>query len=180
MRKTRKVRAAAALLGAATVAALAACSSGSASGEGTGDGATTLTVWHYYNTDGQVEGLEKLATAFEADHPDVDVQFQYVPVEQMTTKAVTAAGAQTGPDVLVFGASGTYPLAQSGAIEPMDDWWSGFADAAHASRAFKAFFHATPGDYRAGAPAHCEQQMKGESCSQGMPSPCSPDRLFQE
>ncbi|MBU5421767.1 extracellular solute-binding protein [Cellulomonas hominis] len=130
MRKTRKVRAAAALLGAATVAALAACSSGSASGEGTGDGTTTLTVWHYYNTDGQVEGLEKLATAFEADHPDVDVQFQYVPVEQMTTKAVTAAGAQTGPDVLVFGASGTYPLAQSGAIEPMDDWWSGFADAA--------------------------------------------------
>jgi multiple sugar transport system substrate-binding protein len=131
MRNTRKVRAAAALAGAVALAALAGCSSGSPSGEGTGSdgGTTTLTVWHYYNTDGQVEGLEKLATAFEADHPGVDVQFQYVPVEQMTTKAVTAAGAQTGPDVLVFGASGTYPLAQSGAIEPMDDWWSGFADA---------------------------------------------------
>jgi AraC-like DNA-binding protein len=56
----------------------------------------------------------------------------------------------------------------------------GFADAAHASRAFKAFFHATPADYRADALAHREQQMKGEPCSQGMPSPRSPDRLFQE
>lgn len=96
-------------------------------GQGGGGGKTTLTVWHYYNTDGQVEALEKLADAFEADHPDVTVSFEYVPVEQMTTKAVTAAGAKTGPDVLVFGASGTYPLAEAGAIEPMT-WWDDFAD----------------------------------------------------
>ena len=52
---------------------------------------------------------------------------EYIPVEQMTTKAVTAAGSKTGPDVLVFGASGTYDLAHSGAIEPMT-WWESFAD----------------------------------------------------
>jgi Maltose-binding periplasmic proteins/domains len=106
---------------------LAGCTSPGAGG-GASTTATTLTVWHYYNTDGQVAGLKKLAASFEAKHPGVTVDFQYVPVEQMTTKAVTAAGAKTGPDVLVFGASGTYPLAQAGAIEPMDDWWGSFAD----------------------------------------------------
>ena len=110
-----------ALAGAAALA-LTGCSAGSSD-----SGTTTLTVWHYYNTDGQVATLQKLADAFEADHPNVKVEFEYVPVEQFTTKAVTAAGAKTGPDVLVFGASGTYDLAQSGAIEPMD-WWDGYAD----------------------------------------------------
>ncbi|MER7278713.1 extracellular solute-binding protein [Dactylosporangium sp. NPDC000244] len=128
MRNARLARALVALVGAATLS-LAACSSGSPGSEGTAGGSTTLTVWHYYNTDGQVQGLQRLATAFEAKHPGVHVQFQYVPVEQMTTKAVTAAGAKTGPDVLVFGASGTYPLAQAGAIKPMDDWWAAYSDA---------------------------------------------------
>ena len=145
MRNTRRTRALVALAGAAMLA-LTACSSGSSDDPGGTGGSTsgssdtptsgskdgekvTLTVWHYYNTDGQVAGLEQLASAFETKHPEVDVQFQYVPVEQMTTKAVTAAGAKKGPDVLVFGASGTYPLAESGAIASMDDWWAQYADA---------------------------------------------------
>ena len=112
-----------AAIAGATALALTGCSGSPAE-----SGETTLTVWHYYNTDGQVATLQKLADAFEADHKGVTVEFEYVPVEQFTTKAVTAAGAKTGPDVLVFGASGTYDLAQSGAIEPMD-WWDDFADA---------------------------------------------------
>ena len=131
MRNQRRSRAVLALVGIAL--ALTACSSNGGSDAGSSGSASsaekvTLTVWHYYNTDGQVAGLQKLADSFEATHPNVTVKFEYVPVEQMTTKAVTAAGAKKGPDVLVYGASGTYPLAQSGAIEPMDDWWSTFAD----------------------------------------------------
>jgi multiple sugar transport system substrate-binding protein len=124
-----------AALAAAGALALTACSGGGTggtetqgtAGTGGGDEPVTLTVWHYYNTDGQIEALTKLGDAFTATHPNVTVQFEYVPVEQMTTKAVTAAGARTGPDVLVFGASGTYSLAEAGAIEPMD-WWEDFAD----------------------------------------------------
>ena len=112
-----------AALGAVTALALSGCS-----GESAASGPITLTVWHYYNVDGQVEGLEKLAEGFEADHPDVTVEFAYVPVDQFTTKAVTAAGASTGPDVLIFGASGTYSLAEAGAIAPMTEWWDGYAD----------------------------------------------------
>jgi multiple sugar transport system substrate-binding protein len=118
--------------GVAAALPLTGCSSQKASGPAASgpaaSGSTTLTVWHYYNTDGQVEGLKKMAQTFTAKHPEVKVDFQYIPVDQMTTKAVTAAGAKTGPDVLVFGASGTYSLAQSGAIEPMEGWWDSYAD----------------------------------------------------
>jgi multiple sugar transport system substrate-binding protein len=114
-----------AAIGAAGILALTGCAAGDTGGS---SDTTTLTVWHYYNTDGQVEALQKLADSFTADHPDVKVQFEYVPVDQFTTKAVTAAGSQTGPDVLVYGASGTYSLAEAGAIEPMDDWWGAYAD----------------------------------------------------
>ncbi|GAA5202665.1 sugar ABC transporter substrate-binding protein [Microbacterium jejuense] len=104
--------------------ALSGCA-GDSGGGGSDAEAVTLTVWHYYNTDGQVATLTEMAAAFTAAHPDVTVDYQYIPVEQMTTKAVTAAGAKTGPDVIVFGASGTYDLSQSGAIEPMD-WFDDF------------------------------------------------------
>ncbi|MFB7892820.1 extracellular solute-binding protein [Microbacterium sp. NPDC056044] len=125
--KHTRLRPLAGLAAGVTVAALAlsGCAGGGESGEGSGDGAVTLTVWHYYNTDGQVATLDEMAKAFTDANPDVTVDYQYIPVEQMTTKAVTAAGAKTGPDVIIFGASGTYDLSQSGAIEPMD-WFEDF------------------------------------------------------
>lgn len=109
---------------AAAALLLSGCAAGSGGSSSSG-GPVTLTVWHYYNTDGQTATLKKMADEFTAKHPNVTVDYQYVPVDQMTTKAVTAAGAKTGPDVIVFGASGTYDLSQAGAIEPMD-WFSGF------------------------------------------------------
>jgi multiple sugar transport system substrate-binding protein len=121
--KSRRLGIGLAAIGVVGALALGGCAPTEASG-----GDVTLTVWHYYNTDGQVEALETLATAFESTHPGVNVEFAYVPVDQFTTKAVTAAGAKTGPDVLVFGASGTYSLAEAGAIAPMDEWWDGYAD----------------------------------------------------
>lgn len=129
MKLTPRWRAVAGLIAipVAATLALAGCSAGSGDASAS-DGPVTLTVWHYYNTDGQLATLQKLADSFEAKHPNVTVDFQYVPVDQMTTKAVTAAGAKTGPDVLVFGASGTYDLSQAGAIEPMT-WFNDFADA---------------------------------------------------
>lgn len=114
-----------AAVGAAAAMTLSGCSGiGDTGGDPTG-GPVTLTVWHYYNTDGQVATLEELADTFTRTHSNVTIDYQYVPVDQMTTKAVTAAGAKTGPDVLIFGASGTYDLSQAGAIEPMD-WFDDF------------------------------------------------------
>lgn len=125
-RHTRNVAAAAAVaLGAAL---LGACSP-AASGEGEStDASSTLTVWHYYSVDGQTEALDRLGDIFEKSHPGVTVENVYVPIDQLTSKLVTAAGSGKGPDVVVYGAASTYTLAEAGAIEPMNDWWDGYAD----------------------------------------------------
>ena len=122
-----------AALGASAALVLAGCTETPTPGTSGPSGTpapepATLTVWHYYNTDGQLATLDKMGAAFEASHPGVTIDYEYIPVEEMTTKAVTAAGAKKGPDVIIFGASGTYSLSQSGAIEPMD-WFDDFADA---------------------------------------------------
>lgn len=123
---SRRLTVALAAICATAALALAGCSSGTPAASDTGP--VTLTVWHYYNTAGQVATLQKLADDFQSKHKNVTVKFQYVSPDTMTNKAVQAAGAKTGPDVLVFGASGTYPLATSGALAPMD-WWSKFSGA---------------------------------------------------
>lgn len=45
----------------------------------------------------------------------------------------------------------------------------GFADAAHASRTFKTYFHVTPRDYRAGVLHRREERMEGASPFHGPP-----------
>lgn len=66
---------------------------------------------------------------FEADHPDARVQNVYVPYDQLNSKVIAAAGAQKGPDVVVFNGAEAATLALGGALAPMDDRWAGYADA---------------------------------------------------
>jgi ABC-type glycerol-3-phosphate transport system substrate-binding protein len=118
-------------IAAVTTLGLAACGSSAPGDEeapAEGGDAQTLTVWHYYSVDGQVEGLERMADLFEGAHPGVTVEHVYVPIDQLTSKLVTAAGSGSGPDVVVYGAGSTYTLAEAGAITPMNDWWDGYAD----------------------------------------------------
>lgn len=114
---------------AAAAALLAGCtpSSGDGGQSGSSD-STELTVWHYYSVDGQTAGLDALGKDFESTHDGVTVTNVYVPFDQLTNKLVQSAGTETGPDVVVFNAADTYTLQQAGAIEPMNDWWDGYAD----------------------------------------------------
>jgi multiple sugar transport system substrate-binding protein len=114
---------------AAVAALLAGCTpSAGTAGQGDSSGSKELTVWHYYSVDGQTAGLDALGKDFESTHDGVTVTNVYVPFDQLTNKLVQSAGTQTGPDVVVFNAADTYTLQQAGAIEPMNDWWDGYAD----------------------------------------------------
>jgi multiple sugar transport system substrate-binding protein len=118
------------LAGTATTlaGALVLTSCGDAGGaEGGGDG--VVTVWHYFSQDAQVQVMEDFAERFEAANEGVEVENVYVPYDQMNSKLVSAAGAQTGPDVVVFNGGETAPLALGGALAPMDEYWSSFEDA---------------------------------------------------
>lgn len=119
---------------AAGAIALTACGT-SADGEGTdeapaGDGdAQTLTVWHYFSEDNQVQLMDEYAAMFEEANEGVTVENVFVPYDQMNSKLVSSAGAETGPDVVVFNGAETATIALGGALAPLDDYWSSFEDA---------------------------------------------------
>jgi multiple sugar transport system substrate-binding protein len=119
--------------------ALAACSGGSTGGatgtaaSGTGGAAAesgTLTVWHYFSDVNQVKLMDEYASKFEAAHSGVKVDNVFVPYDQMNSKLVSAAGAKTGPDIVVFNGAEAATLALGGALAPLDTQWGSFADAA--------------------------------------------------
>jgi len=144
MRITRTARQrgrAAALTSATLVAALALAACGStgedspaAGGDGgdAGDGGSgdsqTLTVWHYFSADNQVELMDAYAEMFEDANPGVTVENVFVPYDQMNSKLVSAAGSQTGPDIAVFNGAEASTLALGGALAPIDAYLDEYED----------------------------------------------------
>lgn len=141
MRITRTARQrgrAAALTSATLVAALtlAACGStgedspaagGDGGDAGSGD-STTLTVWHYFSADNQVQLMDDYAQMFEDANPGVTVENVFVPYDQMNSKLVSAAGSQTGPDIAVFNGAEASTLALGGALAPIDGYLDAYED----------------------------------------------------
>ena len=116
----------------AGVLALAACSGGSGKSSSAGSGAaesSTLTVWHYFSDANQVKLMDQFAAKFEAANKGVTVKNVFVPYDQMDSKLISAAGAKTGPDVVVFNGADAATIALGGALAPIDKQWSAFPDA---------------------------------------------------
>lgn len=63
---------------------------------------TTLTVWEYFSQPSAVKTLHALAHLFEKTHPDVHVKYVFVPYDHLPEKVIAAAGAKSGPDVIVY------------------------------------------------------------------------------
>lgn len=118
------------VIGAGIVTALALGGCGG-SGEGStgGEGDNTVTVWHYFSADHQVAQMDAYADKFESAHDGVTVENVYVPYDQMNSKVINAAGAQSGPDVVVFNGAEWGALSQAGALAPLNDYWDAFEDA---------------------------------------------------
>lgn len=107
----------------AAVLLLAGCS-----GAVPGSGGRELTIWHYYTLDEQLEMLEGYTQRFAEDHPDVRVEDVYVPMDQLNAKLIAAAGAGTGPDVIVADGFNIGTLATAGVLAPMTDRWATYPD----------------------------------------------------
>lgn len=107
-------------LAAAAALTLAGCSAG-------GDG-DELTVWHYYTLDNQLKMIDEYAKTFAESHPDVTVDYVYVPMDQMNSKLIAAAGAKTGPDIVIADGFNIGTLAGAGTLAPLDEQWNGYAD----------------------------------------------------
>lgn len=118
--------------GLAATGALAACGSSGSGGGGGEDGSqggSTVTVWHYFAEDNQLELMDQYKEKFESENEGVTVENVFVPYDQINSKVVNAAGSQTGPDVVVFNGAEAAILALGGGLKAIDEEWAASEDA---------------------------------------------------
>lgn len=113
-----------AALGAIT---LASCAGGNDAAAPAAD--DVVTVWHYFTDDQQVKLMDEYKALFEEQNDGATVENVYVPYDQLNSKLISAAGAQQGPDVVVFNGADASTLTLAGALAPLDEYWGAFADA---------------------------------------------------
>lgn len=87
---------------------------------------TTLTVWEYFSQPSALKTLHALAHLFEKGHPDVRVKYVFVPYDHLPEKVIAAAGAKSGPDVVVYNGTSLASLAEAGALANLTPYWEHF------------------------------------------------------
>lgn len=107
---------------------LSACTGGGGGADGGGED-QTVTVWHYFSDDNQVELMEQYKETFEEANDGVTVENVFVPYDQLNSNLLSATGSGEGPDVVVFNGADASTLALGGALAPLDEYWDAFEDA---------------------------------------------------
>lgn len=103
----------------AVALALAATACGSSS-EGSG-GKTTLSLLDYYTAGGGTTAVDWYIEKFESEHPNVDVQRQSVPFENLMPKVLQAASAADMPDIVIIDNPNVQQVAATGQLRAFDD-----------------------------------------------------------
>ena len=112
---SRSVRRAVALCAVPVVAVLALGSCASPSADG-GEVTISYGIWDEI----QKPAMQKIAAAFEKEHPNVTIDIQVTPYEQYFTKLQTAATGGSAPDVFWMNGP-NFPLyASNGQLAPLD------------------------------------------------------------
>src|SRR5436190_15131996 len=115
-----RLRVAAAALTVATLAVAASTASASLTASPSSAKATKITVW--LMSDAQSNWPEAVAAAnraFEAKHPDADVDVQYQGWGDYKTKFEATLSSGNGPDVLEFGNTDVPKYSSAGALAPL-------------------------------------------------------------
>ncbi|MCC3356868.1 extracellular solute-binding protein [Bacillus sp. REN16] len=119
------------LMAFAVVLGLAACGGKDEESKGsTKDGAIELTLWTDWTEDRPENTLSKdIIAKFNEEHEDVQVKIEEIPHDQYETKLRTQAAGNQLPDLMrVWPGARTAPLAEGGAILPLNpiiDNWDG-------------------------------------------------------
>jgi multiple sugar transport system substrate-binding protein len=88
---------------------------------------TKVIFWHSFVAT-TIPALNELVERFEKEHPDIDVEAQYVPTgDALVQKLITAIQSQTAPDVSWIHADFLDKLIESDAIFPMEYFIKGDA-----------------------------------------------------
>ena len=86
---------------------------------------TKVIFWHSFVAT-TIPALNELIDRFEKEHPDIDIDAQYVPTgDALVQKLITAIQSQTAPDVSWIHADFLDKLIESDAIYPMEYFING-------------------------------------------------------
>lgn len=77
----------------------------------------TITVWHPFDAPSPQNALSRIAAAFEATYPNIDVQLRAVDPSALRADYESAVATGFGPEILIAPSSWVMPLAQAGLIE---------------------------------------------------------------
>ncbi|MBS3180328.1 MULTISPECIES: ABC transporter substrate-binding protein [unclassified Pseudoclavibacter] len=109
----------AALAGALTATlALTACAGG---GDVAEDGVVTLQLWDTDTRPERTESLQELISMFEAENPDIKIEYLGLPTDSYMQKIGTAIATNSTPDLVTPKASDLSGLVAQGALAPIDD-----------------------------------------------------------
>ena len=87
----------------------------------------TVTLWSWRTED--QAAMERIIAAFEAEHPEIDVELQFTPDADYQNRLATALRGGKGPDVAQLKAYGELqPLVDAGYLEPLNDIVPGIAE----------------------------------------------------
>jgi multiple sugar transport system substrate-binding protein len=93
--------------------------------EASSDGRATVTFWHSF-VSSTIPALEELIARFEAEHPGIRIEAQYIPTgDALAQKLVTAVRSQSAPDVSWIHANYLEDLVRAEAIYPMSHFIDG-------------------------------------------------------
>lgn len=117
-------RAMAASAAAVTVFALASCATQappSDSSAGDGELSGDVVFWHSFTQGPRAEYMERMASEFEAAHPDVDITIETFSWGEFQTKWTTGLAAGQVPDLSTALPNQVVEMINVGALAPVDD-----------------------------------------------------------
>jgi len=141
------------LMAAVMLLALAACGGKDEESKGSSkDGAIELNLWTDWTEDRPENTLSKdIIAKFNEEHEDIQVKIEEIPHDQYETKLRTQAAGNQLPDLMrVWPGARTAPLAEGGAILPLnpiiDNWEGVIPDSILQDYAVDGNYYAIPGN----------------------------------
>ncbi len=127
--------------------ALSGCTAGDS---GSGDGATSMTLWHNSTTGPGVEFWEQTVADFEEENPGVTIEIQSIQNEDLDGKLQTALNSGDAPDIFLQRGGGKMAaMVKAGQLKDLTDEISGAAadeipDAAYSANSLDEKIYAMP------------------------------------
>ena len=122
---------------AAVMAAVALTVSGCTAADAASDGPVTITFWGSYGNGGnstQQDALnDVLIPAFEAEHPDIHVEYVDIPYDSLLQKLTTSAAGDELPDLVRADLGWVPQFADLGVLVPLSQQMEDFDDLADAT-----------------------------------------------